>query len=439
MAHRSLALAAGLLCIFSAIGQDLTDSVWSLESCLRYAVQNNLTVKQAVLTENSATLDYQQAKMNRFPNLFASATQSVTNGRSIDPITSDFVSQTIHSTSLGLNSVATLYNGGKLNNQIRQQKIVVEQNTLYVQETKNTITLSVTEAYLLADYYYEGVRAAENTLRLSEQQLEQGKAKLEAGSSNRAAVAELQSLVAQNRHTLVQTQNQYAQQLLTLKQLLELEPGTGFDIQHTDLKNGISIIPDKQTVYANALEIMPEIKAAELQKQVAGLDRKIAHAGYLPSLSLSAALASGYTNTQSYNFSDQIGNNFNQRISLSLSIPIYSRNENKTNIEKAKISLQNSELQLTQEQKDLYRKIETAWQNATSAQSEMQSAETALEAAKYNYDLVQEQFNRGATDAVNLAVGQNTLLNAQQSFLQAKYMSMLYVNLLDFYQGKTIK
>ncbi len=436
MTRKSLALAIIVFGTFSTFAQDSTNVTWSLENCLKYAVENNLTVKQAVLTENSATLDYQQAKANRLPNLFASASQSLTNGRSIDPITSAFVSQTVHSSSFGLNSQMTLYNGGKLNNQIRQQEIISEQNSLYVEETKNSIVLSVTEAYLLADYYNEGIKAAANTLKVSQKQLEQGQSKLNAGASTKITVAELQALVAQNQHTLVQTQNQYAQQLLTLKQLLELEPEVVFEIQHTDLKEGISIIPDKQSVYDTALESMPEIKAAELQQKVADLDEQIAYSGYLPTLSLSGSLSTGYTNTQPYNFGNQFGNNFNQRISVSLSVPIYSRQQNKTNIEKARISIENSEVQLEIEKKQLYQKIESAWQNAASAQSEMQSAAATLESSQLAFDLTQEQFNRGATDATNLAVSQTTLLNAQQTFLQAKYMNLLYVSLLNFYQGK---
>lgn len=436
MTRKSLALAFIVLGTFSTFAQDSTYTTWSLEKCLNYAVENNLTVKQAVLTENGATLDYQQAKANRLPNLFASASQSITNGRSIDPITSDFVSQTVHSTSFGLGTQMTLYNGGKMNNQIKQQELVSEQNALYIEEAKNSIILSVTEAYLLADYYNEGIKTATNTLALSQQQLEQGKGKLNAGASTKITVAELQALVAQNQYTLVQTQNQYAQQLLTLKQLLELEPGVMFDIQHTDLKEGISIIPDKQSVYATALGTMPEIKAAELQQKVADLDKQIAYSGYLPSLSLSGSLSTGYTNTQPYNFSNQLDNNFNQRVSVSLNIPIYSRQQNKTNSAKAKISMENSEVQLLLKQKQLYQKIETAWQNATSALSEMESATATLESSQLAYDLTLEQFNRGATDATNLAVSQNTLLNAQQNFLQAKYMHLLYVKLLNFYQGK---
>lgn len=436
MTRKTLALAIIIFSTFTGFAQDSTTVTWSLDNCLKYAVENNLTVKQAVLSENSATLDYRQAKANRLPNLFASASQSLTNGRSIDPITSDFVSQTVHSSSFGLNSQMTLYNGGKLNNQIRQQEIISEQNSLYVGETKNSIILSVTEAYLLADYYNEGIKAATNTLIVSQKQLEQGQSKLNAGASTKIAVAELQALVAQNQHTLVQTQNQYAKQLLTLKQLLELGPEVVFDIQHTDLKEGISIIPDKQSVYATALESMPEIKAAQLQQKVADLDKQIAYSGYLPTLSLSGSLSTGYTNTQPYNFGNQFNNNFNQRISVSLSVPIYSRQQNKTNIEKAKISMENSEVQLELEKKDLYQKIESAWQNAASAQSEMQSAAASLESSQLAFDLTQEQFNRGATDATSLAVSQTTLLNAQQNFLQAKYMNMLYVSLLNFYQGK---
>jgi len=438
MTKIALVFAAGSLVSFFGLSQTKTVG-WDLDKCLAYAVEHNITLQQAALTKTSADLDFEQSKMNRFPNLFASGSQALTNGRSIDPITSDFVSQTIHSTSLSLNSQMTLYNGGKLNNQIKQQELVTEQKSLYVEEAKNSIVLSIVEAYVLAEYYFEGTKAAENTISSAQRQLDQAKGKLQAGSVSVKDVADLQSLLAQNQYSLLQAQNQYSQQLLALKQLLELEPGVPFDILHDELKSDIELIPDKLTVYSLALGTMPEIKAAELQQNVAELDEAIARSGYLPSLSLSGSLSTGYTNTQQTDFSDQMSNNFNQRLGITVSVPIYSRKQNKTNVEKAQISKESAELQLISERKELYRKIETAWQNATSAKAEMVSAQAALDAAQVAYDLAQEQFTRGAIDPVNLAVSQNTWFSAKQSFLQAKYKSILYVRLLNFYQDNGIK
>lgn len=414
--------------------------VWSLQQCIDYAVSHNITIRQAEYTLSSSELTYTQSKYERFPSLSASASQTMTNGTSIDPITSDFVNQLIQSSSFALNSQVTVYNGGKINNQIRQNRLLAEQNQLYIDEAKNSIVLSVTEAFLQAQYYREGIRTAENTLLSTQKQLEQTQTRFLAGAVSSKDVADLQSQLAQNAYSVVTAQNAYQQQVLALKQLLELQQDQPFQL--TDLapdQTGAALIPDKAEVYNAALNRLPEIKAAKLDSQINELSVTIAKAGYLPSLTLSGSMASGYTNTQDLVFGDQLRGNFNQRLMLSLNVPIFSKYQNKTKVEQARINVLKSELSVQSEQKDLYKKIETAWQNATAAQSELISAIAVRDAAKLAYDIAQQQFEKGGLDPISLAVTQNTWLNAEQSYLQAKYMSILYVQLLQFYQGNEIK
>ncbi|MCK0192334.1 TolC family protein [Arenibacter sp. F20364] len=422
-------------------GQTPVDSdqkIWTLEECITYAIDNNITVKQAELSVKRTEATYLATKSLRLPNLSGNASQNFTNGNSIDPITSDFVSQQINSTSLGLNSQVTLFQGNQINNQIKQGKLLVDQYTLFEEEAKNNITLSITESYIQLLYAKENILIAENNLEVSQKEEERAKARLDAGSIAIKEYTDAQSQTATNRYLLINTKNDYALQLLSLKQFLELPPNTNFEIAEAD---GIilDIVPDLNEVYSTSLENLPEINASRLNVSLSEKDLDIAKGGYLPTLSLAGSLGSGYTSTQVYDFTDQLDLNFNQRLGLSLNVPIFNRNKTKSEVQTAKINIDMAKLELAQEEKDLYKKIETAWQNAITSQSEMEAADIARNAAKESFRLAQKQYELGALSTTDLILSQNTYTNTEQNYIQAKYLSLLYDQLLQFYQGNDIK
>lgn len=436
-----------MLVAFWATAQETTGTiatnnkkVWTLEECLVYAVDNNITVKDAELTKETAAVTYEQSKNNRLPNLTGSASQSLTNGQTIDPITYNYVNEQIHSTSLSLNTSVTLFQGKQMSNQIKQNKLLLDQNSFYVQQAKNNIVLSVTEAYLQALYAKEGIIVARKNLEASEKEVETAKARLEAGSIAMQDYTDALSQAATNRYNLIDAKNTYATQILTLKQLLELSPMDEFDVVTPETEDYVApMIPSKIAVYETALGILPEYQAAKVGVEASETNEDIAKGAYLPTLSLSGSLGSGYTSTQDLVFKDQLDLNFNQRVGLSLSIPIFNRGQTKANVQKAKIATQQSELQQQTVQKEIYQKIETAYQNAVSAQEQLEAAKAASDAAEESYKLAQKKYDLGALNTTDLVVSQNTFTNAQQNYLQAKYMNILYTQLLQFYQGNDIK
>lgn len=417
---------------------DLTKKVWTLEECISYALANNITVKKAVLQKNSTQANLRAAKSSRLPNLAGNASQNFTNGNSIDPITSDFVSQSINSTSLGLNSQITLFQGNQISNQIKQSKLLVDQYSLYEAEAMNDITLSITESYIQLLFSKENIVIAENNLTASQKEEQRAKARFDAGSIAIKEYTDAQSQTATNDYDLITAKNGYAQQLLTLKQLLELPPDLSLEIADSE---GIelNIIPNLKEVYTEALVRLPEINASKVNVSVAEKELDIVKGAYLPTLSLAGSIGSGYTSTRDFNFADQFDLNFNQRLGLSLNVPIFSKNQTKKQVENAKIDIDIAELELAQQEKNLYQKIETAWQNATAAQSQMLAADMAKNAASESYRLAQKQYELGALSTTDLIVSQNTYTNTEQNYIQAKYLSLLYTQLLQFYQGNEIK
>ncbi|MEM0578077.1 TolC family protein [Flavobacterium polysaccharolyticum] len=425
--------------IVAAQEQKKTPKKWSLADCISYAIQNNITVKQAVLNQNSAEINYKQSKYERLPSVSANASQNMNNGSSIDPITSNYVSQLVHSTSAGVNASVTLYKGNYINNTIKQNELLVKQNEFYVSEAKNNTLLSVTQAFLQALYYKEGIETAQNIINSSKEQLNQMSLKLKAGSVAGLDVANLETQLKNDEVTLITAQNNYRQQLITLKQLLELNPDDSFEIETTKLVSAEYLIPDLKTVYNYATANLPEIKSANLQTSIKELELSKAKSEYLPTLSLNAGLNSGYTNTQNFSFFNQFNSNFYQTVGLSLNIPIFSKYQNKANVAIAKIEIENSKLSAASQNKQLYLKIESAWQNAVSSQSQMEAAIALRNSSKLAYDMSVKKSELGALNLTDLLVNKNTYLNAEQTYLQTKLSLALYYQLLQFYQGNQIQ
>ncbi|RZJ67650.1 MAG: TolC family protein [Flavobacterium sp.] len=423
---------------FAVAQTNETPKKWSLADCIAYAIKNNITIKDAVLTQQSAEVNLTQSKYAKLPSLSGSVSQNATNGTSIDPITSNYVSQMIHSTNVGVGTQLTLFNGNYLNNTVKENELLVKQNEFFVSEAKNNISLSVTEAYLQALYYKEAIAIAENTVASSKEQVSQMKVKYDAGSVAQLDVADLQTQQSSDEVNLITSKNNYRQQLITLKQLLELDPLSEFDIESPELPDAQLITPDLKSVYETAVSTLPEIKSAKTQIEISQVALDKSKAGYLPTLSLNAGLYSGYTSTQDPNLWTQMDGNFYQTAGLQLSIPIFSNYKNKASVANAKIDIEKSKIAAVSESKQLYLKIESAWQNATSAQSQLDAATALRSSSKLAYEMAQKKATAGALSSPDLIVSKNTYLSAEQQYLQAKFSMALYYQLLQFYQGNEI-
>ncbi|MGJ8736411.1 TolC family protein, partial [Zobellia laminariae] len=346
----------------------------------------------------------------------------------------------IHNTNLGINSSMTLFKGNQLSNQIKQNKLLLEQSTLLEEEAKNSIVISILETYLQTLYSKEGIAIAQNNLAASEKEVIRAKSRLDAGSFALSDYTEAQSQAATNKYNVIAAKNDYAQNIITLKQLLELSPLETLEIETIDENMDlINLELNKEAIYTNALEYLPEVEASKANIAINEKELDIAKGGYLPTLSLIGSLGSGYTSINDNTFGDQLDVNFNQKLGLSLSIPIFNRNQTKAAVQTATINIEKAQLQKQSIEKDVIKKVETAYQNAVSSQEQLIAAEASQDAAEQSYNLAQKKYELGALSTTDLVISQNTYTNAQQNYLQAKYLNILYHQLLQFYQGNDIK
>lgn len=437
----------------TAIGTQQQDSTqtlpaqWNLQACIDYALQQNITIRKNRLNAKSAEVDVKTARAALFPSLTASVSQRIVNRPNSqtntiidgDNITSS-QSKTSYNGSYGIDANWTLYNGSKRLNTLKQQRMNNRIAELGVAESENTIEESITQIYVQILYAAEAVKVNEATLDVSRAECERARALLAAGSIARSDLAQLEAQVSTDKYQLVTAQATLQDYKLQLKQLLELDGEKEMTLYIPTLgdENVLSPLPSKTDVYRSALTLRPEIEAGRLNVKASELDIDIARSGYIPTISLSAGIGSTNTNGNDFTFGEQIKQNWNNFLGVTVSVPIFNNRQTKSAVQKAKIQKQNSELDLLDNQKNLYKTIEGLWLDANSAQQRYVAAIEKLRSTQTSYDLIQEQFNLGMKNTVELLTEKNNLLNAQQETLQAKYMAILNTQLLKFYQGEQI-
>ncbi len=420
---------------------------WTLQDCIDYALEQNITLQQSMLSVESADVDILTAKGALLPNLSFSTSHNLINRpyqESSTTVSGTEILQTNSTTSYsgnyGLNLTWGLYQGGINRKTVKQNELTSQITRLEAENTANSIEESIVQNYIQILYAIESVKVNENTLELSTAQWERGKELYDVGSLSKAELAQLEAQVSTDRYQLVLSQSTLANYRLQLKQLLELDGDTEMELFEPEVDDNIvlSLIPDKQLVYQSALGLRPEIQSSQLNMEVSELSLKIAKAGYIPRLSANAGIGTNHTSGTDYTFGEQLKRGWNNSVGLTLSVPIYSNRQNKSAVEKAKIQQRNSELDYQQQQKNLYQTVEGMWLDAINYQQQYVAAKDNTTSSGISYELAIEKFNNGAANTVDLLQEKNTYLNAQQQMLQAKYMAVMSRLLLRFYAGEEI-
>lgn len=421
---------------------------WTLKNCIDYALTQNIQLKKSKIALESSQVDSKSARAKLFPSLSFGSTQQYINtpfpeGNSLDNYVitgSKGSSKNSYTGNYSLRSSMTLYNGGKLRNNVKSSKLQEQVQQYSVEEEIDNIETSITESFLQILYAQESVKINEETVALSKLQCERGKALLEAGSISQSDYAQLESQYSSDKYQLVLSQTTLESNIQTLKQLLEMDMTETLSISTPNLEahDVLTPLPGKKEVYQSALNFIPSIQSGKLGIDIAKLEHKNAKAGYYPTLDLSASVGTGHISGSDSNFGQQMKNKLNESIGLTLSVPIFSNRENKSAVEKAKLQISEAELEYLNAQKELQKTIEDIYLNATSSQAQYAAAIEQVKASKTSYNLAQEQFNLGMKNTVELLTEKNNFLSAQQEMLQAKYMAILNAQLLRFYQGKEI-
>ena len=419
----------------SCLGAQELPERWTLQTCLDYALENNIQVRQSRVSELSGLEDTELAKAQLFPSLSASVSQSFVNYPS-----GDATDNNSYSGNYNLNANWTLFDGGRRTKEIKRSKLQNEVDKLSTEETEDNIQIAIVQAYLQVMYAMESVRINENTVETAKAERDRAEELYKAGSISSVDLAQLESQYSSDKYQLVVAKNSLDNYKLQLKQLLELDILDEIKLDMPDIaeEHILTPLPDKEIIYMTSLEVMPQIRSSELSIEMAELEKQKAKSSYWPTLSMNAGVGTGHISGTDYNFGNKIWKNFNESIGLTISIPIFANRENKTAYNKARLALTTSQLDLLNSQKELLQTVESIYLDAVSAQSQYLSATERLSYIQQSFQLTEEQFFLGMKNTLEMLTEKNNLLTAQQEVLQAKYMAIMNIQLLNIYQKKPV-
>jgi outer membrane protein len=474
--HQTLRNTAFALFLLASATGVRAQETWSLEHCVNYALEHNLSVRQADANVKLSALSQQQAKAARLPSVSASANGGKQFGRTIDPTTNQFVTQSTGYNSLGLNAGLTLFSGGQIFHNVKQAGWNLQATAADGQQTTNTLALQVATAYLNVLLAMEQLESAHRRVTQSEQQLTNTLKLVDAGTVPLGDRYNLDAQVARNQQSEVVANNNVELSYLSLKQLLQLEPDFDLRIERPTVVIPADANPDGLTltpVYGTALNTQPNIKAVDFRIKSAEEGISVAKASYFPTLSLFANLSSNYSTqyldyistgkvvgapvtvyfngvaeqvafeqqtyrTEKISYTDQINRNFGQGVGLSLSVPIYQNGRIHLNVERARLNLINAQLQSNQTRQQLKNDIQTAIANARSARKQLEAAQKGAEATRIAYSNTEKRFALGAVNTLDLTTAKSNLDIAENDLIVAKYDYLFKLKILDFYQGKPL-
>lgn len=448
---------------------------WTLEECITYARENNISVKMQKLNMDISGVNLKQSWGIMLPSVSGYASHSYNFGQTVDRFTNQFANEAVRSNNFYVSANMTLFNGFQLLNSVQKSHFDLLASECDLQVIENEISLTVATAFLQILYSAEMVDVARNQYEMTMLQVDRMNKMLQAGAVAKTTLLGLQAQAAAEEYQLTSMQAQYEMAKLTLMHLLDLPYNMDFSIYEPKIEISELVLPyTTDYIFQYAVEHLPEIKGAELRVESAKKSYKIAKGAYSPNLSIGVSLGTGYSgarqNISGFNligtdtigittgsppdyvlaplfeylyepvsFRDQIDQNFNRTIGFNLSIPIFSSFQTSSNIKRSKISLNMSELSLLQTKQNLQKTISQAQMDAVSALQKYKSALKQVESVEAVYKLAEERFELDDMTLLEYKDAKTKFIQAESELLQAKYELIFKMKVLDFYMGKELK
>lgn len=440
------------LAVLLAGGGLVAQKVYTLEDCINLAIEKNIRIKQSRLEVESANISELESKLDLLPSLNGSTSHSFGWGRSVDMATYQYVNQQTQSSYFNLSSDLTLFNGFQKLNTIKQRRADYLAARYNADKMQNDISLTVAGAYLQILFSRELLFTARSQAEVTSQQIERTKRLVEAGTLAKGSLLEIQAQGANEQVAVIQAENQLNLAYLDLLQLLELEAGTPFQIDVPAIKvsQQPSLLP-VDMIYRKALEVMPEIKSAEMNFESSQRALSVARGSRSPSLGMSAALGTNYSDQirKSNNpldpayedikaFGDQFKDNRSTTLSFRLNIPIFNGYQISSYIGKSKLGVMNADYNLQAARNTLRKNVETAYADALSAHTSFVAREKSLVSLRESFNYTEQKFNVGMVNAIDYNVAKNQLSKSESDLLSAKYDYIFKLKILDFYLGRAL-
>jgi outer membrane protein len=423
---------------------------WTLEECVKYAIDNNISIKQTELDTKTANIDKKGAIGNFIPSLNSNASHSWNIGLNQDPTSGLLRNQTTQYSSMGVGVGFDIYKGMQNQNALRKANLSILSAKYQLTKMQEDVALNVANAFLQVLFNKENLKVQQNQKAINEKQLARSEELVKAGSVPRGDLLDIKATVASDNQKIIAAENALLISKLSLAQLLQLKEFYDFDVtDETTAKDENNILAQTPVaIYEKAKEERTELKIAKTNLEIAEKNVSIAKGALQPSLQgfynintrISYAdtfkLVNGVPIAQSAaSFSDQFSDNKGQAFGAQLNIPIFNGFSVKNNVERSKVNLEKSKIAVEQEELTLQRNVYTAFTDAKGGLNAYESAISALDARQEAFKYAKEKYDVGMMNSFDFNQSQTMLSFAQSEVLRTKYDYIFKIKILEFYFG----
>lgn len=430
--------ALGCLAVLAGGSPEAAAEVWTLDSCVDYALTHNISLRKQQLRTTSGELDVTAAKDAFLPTLSGSASESFNFGRGL---TTDntYVDRNTSNFQWGLNLNVPLFQGLEDVRRLKVARSTLEQTLLEYEAAKDDLTLNIITQYLQVLYSREVETAAENQLAYSEYEVERQSELVEAGKVPEADLLNAEAQRAQDRQQLVSATADVATQLITLANLLQLPAADDFDV--AALNDDSALLPSAETVMADASVRNSALLAARQGIKVADNNISLAKSGWIPRLSFNAGTGSSYYTVggmPNEGFGAQMRHNYSTYLGFQLNIPIFDGFSTRNNVRRARLQRLEAELEADRQESELFKTIRLAHTQATGARDKYLASDETLEKTRRSFLATQEKYSLGRATPYEFEQAKANLFQIEISRLQARYEYILRCRVLRFYQKEPL-
>lgn len=421
-----------------------SQTIYSLQQCIDSALKNYIPVKQSALNMEAARVDWKQSKANMLPTLGLDISHGLNTGKSIDPFTNTFVNQSVSRANYGANSDIVLFNGGAIQNRIRENASAYEASRMEWQQSKDNLVLNVILAYLT-------VLNSEDQLQFASQQASATQATLDRlqilnsqGAVKPSDVSDLKGQLMNDQLNMLTAKNQLETSKLLLTQWMNKPYDSTMRLERMNAEDFLS--PYNQTandVYQNSLNQFSLVKAVELRRKSLAYSVKAARGQLYPTLGFGAGMNTNYSsvardgNNVKIPYSSQLKNNRFTSIGVGLSIPIFNASIARSRVRLAEIDLKKSELTEQETKRQLRQYIDQAYLNLSNSYERYKVLLAQVAAYEDSYKAAEIRFKAGVGTSIDYLIAKDRLDRANLNLVNAKYEYVFRKRVLDYYNGKT--
>lgn len=410
--------------------------VWTYDDCIAYALENNLELQQSLLSQKSGLYDIEAARAQWFPTLDFSTTHSVSN----NPWPFSGQKSTTYSGNYGLNAGWTVYDGGLRNANIRRAELQNQVNQYAVDMAQDNLKVGILTQYMQILYAREAIAIAQEASEVTKYQAYRAERLKESGRLSMADAAQIQAQYQSDLYSVTSAQTNYNSALVQLKQLLQLGISDEISLPEMDFPENevLATVTPKAMIYNDAIAWIPSLKSAEVMKQIADTEVDIAKSSKRPQIGLNGGVSTGNVTGTGYAWSEQLGHRFGEQLGVSFTLPILDQKKAATAEAKARIAKLQADVDEDLAATEIAQSVETTWLEASDAQAKYKSALAQVESAKISDELINRKFELGSANVLEVITSHQALLRARQELLQAKYLSILNLRLIDYYRNLPI-